>query len=66
MKVHAVLLHLSGISMHRTAFLLRVLAQSMLNWLRTFAQEHCEKPEPSGNAIILELDEMLWHYLMNK
>jgi hypothetical protein len=65
MKVQAVLLYLSGISMHRIAFLLRVSAQSVLNWLRTFAQEHYEKPEPTGKAIILELDEM-WHYLKNK
>jgi transposase-like protein len=62
MKVHAVLLYLSGISMHRIAFLLRVLAQSVRNWLRTFAQEHYEKLEPTSRAIILELDEM-WHYL---
>jgi insertion element IS1 protein InsB len=65
MKVHAVLLYLSGISMHRIAFLLRVSAQSVLNWLRTFAQEHYEKPEPTSRAIILELDEM-WHYLKQK
>jgi len=62
MKVHAVLLSLSGLSMHRLACLLRVSAQSVLNWLRTFAQEHDEKPEPTGQAIILELDEM-WHDL---
>ena len=65
MKVHAVLLYLSGLSMHRLSFLLRVSAQSVLNWLRTFAQEHYEKPEPTGKAIILELDEM-WHYLTHK
>jgi IS1 family transposase len=65
MKVHAVLLSLRGISRHRIAFLLRVSAQSGLNWLRTLAQEHDEKPEPTGQAIILELDEM-WHYLKNK
>jgi insertion element IS1 protein InsB len=59
-KVHAVLWYLRGISMHRIAFLLRVSAQSMLNWLRTVAQAHDEQPEPTGNAIILELDEM-WH-----
>jgi hypothetical protein len=46
--------------MHRIAFLLRVSAQSVLNWLRTFAQEHFEKPEPTNRALILELDEM-WH-----
>jgi transposase-like protein len=57
-KVHAVLWYLSGLSMPRIAFLLRVSAQSVLNWLRTFAQEHDEQPEPTSRAIILELDEM--------
>jgi insertion element IS1 protein InsB len=65
MKVHAGLLYLSGISMHRIACLLRVSAPSVLNWLRTLAQEHYEKPEPPSRAIILELDEM-WHYLKQK
>jgi insertion element IS1 protein InsB len=65
MKVHAGLWSLSGISMHCIACLLRVSAQSVLNWLRTFAQEHDEKPEPTSSAIILELDEM-WHYLKQK
>jgi hypothetical protein len=60
MKVHAGLLYLSGISMHRIACLLRVSAPSVLNWLRTLAQEHCEKPEPPSRAIILELDEMIF------
>ena len=36
-KINAVLFYLSGISMNRIAFLLRVSAQSVLNWLRTFA-----------------------------
>ena len=45
MQVHAVLLYLSGLSMHRIAFLLRVSVQSALTWRRTFAQEHDEKPE---------------------
>jgi IS1 family transposase/transposase-like protein len=62
MKVHAVLLYLSGLSMPRIACLLRGSAQSVLNWLSTLAQEHDEKPEPTSRAIILELDEM-WHYL---
>jgi insertion element IS1 protein InsB len=51
--------------MHRMAFLLRVSAQSGLNWLRTCAQKHDEKPEPTGKAIILELDEV-WHDLKHK
>jgi insertion element IS1 protein InsB len=65
MKVHAVLWYLSGISLPRLAFLLRVSAQSVRNWLRTWAQEHDEKPEPTRRAIILELDER-WHSLTQK
>ena len=65
MKVHAVLLYLSGISMNRIAFLLRVSAQSVLNWIRAFATEHYKKPEPAGKTISLQLDEM-WHYLKKK
>ena len=38
-KINAVLLYLSGISMNRIAFLLRVSAQSVLNWIRAFAKE---------------------------
>jgi insertion element IS1 protein InsB len=51
--------------MHRIAFLLRVSAQSVLNWIRTFAKAHGEKPEPAGQTIVLQLDEM-WHYLKRK
>jgi transposase-like protein len=35
-KINAVLLYLSGLSMHRIAFLLRVSAQVVLTWIRTF------------------------------
>jgi insertion element IS1 protein InsB len=65
MKVHAVLLYLSGISMHRIAFLVRVSAQSVLNWIRAFATAHYAKPEPMGRPIVLQLDEM-WHYVKKK
>jgi insertion element IS1 protein InsB len=64
-KINAVLLYLSGISMNRIAFLLRVSAQAVLTWLRTFARQYQEKPEPTGRTIVLELDEM-WHYLKKK
>jgi insertion element IS1 protein InsB len=64
-KINAVLLYLSGLSMNRIAFLLRVSAQAVLNWIRTFAQQYQEKPEPTGRSIILELDEM-WHYVKQK
>jgi insertion element IS1 protein InsB len=64
-KINAVLLYLSGLSMHRMAFLVRVSAQSVLNWIRAFATAYYEKPEPTGRTIILELDEM-WHYVKKK
>jgi insertion element IS1 protein InsB len=64
-KINAVLFSLSGLSMNRIAFLLRVSAQAVLNWIRAFAIEHYKKPEPTGKTIVLELDEM-WHYLKSK
>jgi len=64
-KINAVLFYLSGISMNHIAFLLRVSAQAVLNGIRAFAIEHYKKPEPTGNTIVLELDEM-WHYLRKK
>jgi transposase-like protein len=60
MKINAVLWYLSGISMNRIAFLLQVSVKSVLNWLRTVAKEHEEKPEPTAKTIVLELDKM-WH-----
>ena len=36
-KINAVLLYLSGVSMNRIAFLLRVSAQAVLTWIRAFA-----------------------------
>src|SRR5215475_9313505 len=41
MQVNAVLWYLSGLSMNRIAFLLRVSAQAVLAWVRTFAVDHC-------------------------
>jgi insertion element IS1 protein InsB len=65
MKIKAVLWYLSGVSMNRIAFLLRVSAQAVLTWIRALAQHYQEKPEPTGRTIVLELDEM-WHYLKTK
>ena len=47
-KVSAVLFYLSGLSMNRIAFLLRVSAQSVLNWLWAFAKPHDEQPKPGA------------------
>ena len=59
-KMLAVLLYMSGLSMHRIATLCGVSAQAVLNWIRVFAREHDEKPAPEGKAVVLEWDEM-WH-----
>jgi transposase-like protein len=56
-KINAVLLDLSGMSMHRIAFLVRASAQSVLNWIRAFATAYYEKSEPTGRTIVLELDD---------
>ena len=62
MKVTAVLLYLSGLSMNRTAKLLGVSTPSVMAWIERFAEVHGQKPEPEGRAVVVELDEM-WHYL---
>ena len=51
--MNAVLLYLGGVSMNRIAFLVRVSAQAVLNWIRAFAKEYQERPEPTGRTIVL-------------
>jgi insertion element IS1 protein InsB len=58
MKINAVLWYLSGMSMHRIAFLLRVSAQAVLTWLWDCTTDSYEKPEPTGGTMVLERDEM--------
>jgi hypothetical protein len=53
---------MSGLSMHRIGTWCAVSAQVILNWIRTFAYEHDEKPKPDGPVVIVELDEM-WHHV---
>ena len=62
MKVTAVLLYLSGLSMNRTARLLGVSTPSVMTWIEQFAKTYARKPEPEGRAVVVELDEM-WHFL---
>ena len=62
MKVTAVLLYVSGLSMNRTAKLLGVSTPSVQAWIEQFAQAYGQKPEPEGRALVIELDEM-GHYL---
>ncbi len=62
-KVTAILLYVSGLSMNRTAKLLGVSTPSVMAWIERFAKDHAQKPAPEeGRAVVIELDEM-WHYL---
>src|SRR5438270_8526057 len=61
-KVTAVLLYLSGLSMNRTAKLLGVSTPSVQAWIERFAEVYAQKPEPEGRAVVVDLDEM-WHFL---
>jgi transposase len=61
-KAAAVLLHVSGLSMNRTAKLLGVSTPTVQAWLEQFAQAYAQKPDPAGRAVVIELDEM-WRYL---
>ena len=62
LKVIAVLLYVSGLSMNRTARLLGVSTPTVMAWIERFAEAYAQKPEPEGRAVVVELDEM-WHYL---
>lgn len=64
MKLEAVLMYLSGMSMNAAAQILGVSAQSVLNWVREFGEANYEKPVPES-AIVIELDE-LWHFIQSK
>ena len=63
-KINAVLWYLSGMSMHRMAFLLRVSTQAVLTWIRDVATAYYEKPAPTGRTLVLQRDAM-GHYLKN-
>ena len=64
-KVTAVLLYLSGLSMNRTAKLLGVSTPSVQAWIEQFAQAYAQKPAPEGRAVVVERDER-WHYLKKR
>src|ERR687894_1294020 len=61
-KSLAVFLYCHGVSMNALGKMFGVRASSVLKWIRRYATAHAVKPEPVGNAIIMELDEM-WHFL---
>jgi transposase len=62
LKAAAVLLYVSGLSMNRTAQLLGGSTPTIQAWLELFAAAYAQKPEPEGQAVVIELDE-IWHYV---
>jgi len=64
-KVTAVVLYLSGLSMRRTARLLGVSPPTVQEWIERLAAAYATKPEPTGRAVVIELDEM-WHFIKKK
>jgi len=57
-RLTAVLLYVSGLSMNRTAKLLGVSTPSVMTWIEQFAKVYAQKPRPEGRAVVVELDEM--------
>src|SRR3954454_4999003 len=52
MKVTAVLLYVSGLSMNRTAKLLGVSTPTVQAWIEQFAKVHAQKLAPEGRAVV--------------
>jgi transposase-like protein len=61
----AVLLYLLGLSMRTISRIVKTDLHAVYRWIRAFAEEHYEKPEPTSGKVIVELDEM-WHYINSK
>ena len=61
-KLTACLLYINGLSLRTIARLLNTSATSVLSWVRKFALQNYEKPQPNSDAVIIQIDEM-WHFL---
>ncbi len=60
-KLMVCLLYINGLSFRTIARLLHTSATSVLSWVRKFALQHYEKPQPNSEAVVIQLDEM-WHF----
>ena len=61
-KLTACLLYISGLSLRTIARLLNTSATSVLSWVKKFALQNYEKPQPNSETVVIQLDEM-WHFL---
>jgi hypothetical protein len=65
LKRYAIELYCLGLSMNAVAKHVGISAQSMLRWVRGHARYHCPKPEPTGRATVIEIDEV-WHFVKKR
>lgn len=63
-RLTAILLYTHGLSLNAIAKLVGASTPGVLKWVRQFAKNQCEMPEP-GESVVVELDEM-WHYIQKK
>ena len=54
-----------GLSFRTIAKLFRVTPKAVYDWVKAYAKANYVKPEPQGEAVVIELDEM-WHFLHSK
>ena len=64
-KLIAVWLYVSGLSYRRIAKFFNVTHRAVYEWVKAYAFINYHKPEPVGDAVIIELDEM-WHFIHSK
>jgi transposase-like protein len=66
-KLTAILLYINGLSLRTIARLIHVTSTAVLKWVRQYALENYEKPQPKNNttAVVIDLDEV-WRYLQRK
>ena len=58
-------MYLSGLSMRTISRIVKTDVHAVYRWIRKFAEVNYEKPEPRGEAVVVELDEM-WHFINSK
>jgi len=64
-KLTAIWLYMHGLSFRAIAKFSKVSHKTIYDWVKAYALKNYIKPEPKGEAVIVELDEM-WHYIHSK
>ena len=64
-KALATFLYCHALSMNAIAKMINASPSTILEWIRNFADQYAQLPEPEADAVVLQLDEM-WHSLKKK